>query len=175
MGIHFTTYGRCPDDPPTVLWRVYDEFAPAVTVLAGRLENVSTLMAPHQIEDRLNTLLRTDHPDVWEQVGGIRPAARPPSTPPCGRLYCTTVKKDHTHRVYKPGDVVALTAGDPQDNPETWPFPVWAVLRERTEDEAYRDGICVEIGARRDRDFLHRPEEIRRLRADEIVLGPSTW
>ena len=174
MGIHFATYGRCPNDPLTVLWRVYDEFFPSVTVLGGRMQDVSTLQAPHMIEDDLNTLLRQDHPAVWEKVGEISRAARPPATPPCGRLYCPTASKRHSHRVYKPGDVVALIKGDPEDNPEAWPFPVWAVLGERTEEEVYRDGICVDIGAGRQRRFLG-PDEIRRLRPDEMVIGPSTW
>jgi hypothetical protein len=171
MGIHYATYGRCPSDPPTVLWRVHDEFCPAVTLLAGRMEDVSTLTDPHQ---DLSILLRTDHPAIWENVGEIRRAVRPPATPPCGRLYCTTATRRHTHRVYKPGDVVALTAGDPQDDPEAWPFPVWAVLGVRTEDEVYRDGICVDVGAGRHRRFVG-PQEIRRLRANEMVIGPSSW
>jgi len=173
MGIHYVTFGRSPNDSPTVLWRVHDEHRPAVTVLAGRIENVSTLTPPHVIENDLRTLLVAEHPAVWDKVGEYRQAVRPPATPPCGRLYCATATR-HTHRVYKPGDVVALTAADPQDDPGGWPFPVWAVLAVPTEDEAYRDGLCVEIGGYRARRFVS-PQEIRRLRPDEQVLGASTW
>ena len=174
MGIHYATFGRCPSDPSTVLWRVHDEMLPAVTVLAGRMENVSGLKAPHMIEDDLRRLLLAHHPTVWEEVGEYRRAARPPATPSCGRLYCPTAARRHSHRAHKPGDVVALTAGDPQHEPETWPFPVWAVRGVRTEDEAYRDGICGDIGPGRHRRFVG-PHEIRRLRLDEMVIGPSTW
>ncbi|ORT46543.1 hypothetical protein KBI5_24675 [Frankia sp. KB5] len=157
-----------------MLWRVYDEMHPAVTVLAGRMENVSGLKAPHMIEDDLRGFLRANHRAVWEKIGEISRAARPPATPSCGRLYCPTAARRHSHRAYKPGDVVALTAGDPQHDPQTWPFPFWAVLGVRTEDEVYRDGICIEFGVGRDRRFVG-PHEIRRLRGDEMVIGPSTW
>ncbi|WP_066074032.1 hypothetical protein [Frankia sp. EI5c] len=166
------TFGRRPDDPPTVLWRVHDEMHPAVTVLSGRFENISALKAPYMIENDLRRLLVADHPDVWEKTGEYRQAIRPPATPPCGRLHCTTATR-HTHRVYKPGDVVALTRGDPQDSPAAWPFPVWAVVCEHAEDDGDRVGICVDIGMNGHRHVVG-PQEIRRLRADEMVIAPST-
>ncbi len=172
MGIHFATFGRCPDDPATVLWRVHDESHPPGTVLSGRMENVPGLKAPHMIEADLRRLLAAEHPAVWNQIGAYRQAVRPPAAPPCGRLRCATATR-HTHRVYKPGDVVALTAGDPQDSPQEWPFPFWAIVGECSEDDTGRVGICVDIGAGRHRQVVG-PQEIRRLRPDEMVIAPPT-
>lgn len=172
MGIHYATFGRVPNDPPTVLWRVHDEMDPATTVLHGAMKDVPGFRASHVIEYDLMTLLDREHRGVWELIGECRQAVRPPATPPCGRLHCASTKR-HTHRVRKPGDVVAMTAHDPRDL-TAWPFPIWAVVGVPGEDDLFPDGICLDVGIGRHRRFSDS-QAIRRLRPEEILLGPSTW
>jgi len=178
VGIHHLTYGRRPDDPATLVWRVYDEFAVARTVLHGRLDDVPGARPMWQIESELRQALMAEHHAEWSRIGHWVEALRPPASPPCGRLYCGR-PGTHRHRsqAWKPGDLFALTSCDPEDDtPADWPFPTWGVVDTPTElDEDYgKDGICTAIGSTRHRRWIIDPAQIRRLRPAELVIGAST-
>ncbi len=174
MGIHYLKFGRRANDPTTVVWRVHDEMRASETLLFGELSEVPRTLAGWAIEDLLRLKLMKEHHSLWEQIGLYSEAVRPPVTPQCGRLFCPNSKR-HSHRVWKPGDVLALTSMDPADRTRAeWPFPHWGVVGVRDEDDAYEDGICVEIGSERTRVF-RKPTDIRRLEPDELVIGVSSW
>jgi hypothetical protein len=157
-------YGRHPDDQlSTILWRAFDKNQPERTVVQGRIFGVSLLVDP---EHTVRSNVRDVYPAVWENVEEWRQLEMPPVSQICGRLFCPK-SAFHRHRVWAPGDLCALVRFDPTLNGglrDYWPFPLWGTLVVPGPDDP-EDGILVEVRGRRS---SFDPEEIRRLRPDEI-------